>query len=453
MSEIEDDGVIEPTEEDLIMQAVQSYFGEIGFEIAGESGLEHVVLVSDSINGRVSGLKSVQVADEETAKRIVESMFSVTSASGFSMGSAHYEYNFTKDLPRDVIEYFAFSDKAINGRGAFADFLTDVKNVYFGNSGERRLKEIIQSMHKDETSLRPHHSDMRIFPYSTRVTLDYLFQGLGRKGKIAFPVPNWHFWELPTIREGRTGVTYFDAMNSDQLIEGFKKVAKEGKAKALTLVSPANPMMYKIDKECAKELDTIALKYDIDIIVDDVLRGVQPIGDRESIGVHFSKPYIVEGFSKRFGDEPLGDLSYIILPEDHIPIEKFRMEYSFAAMLLHSALTYSSEAAVEGLETRNRLFDQGLYENTSHARTERPSASNLTSLVHIDAPLEADYMQSALQFESNLIATAMHYFCPDKHDLPEIPNALRIAVGKVPEDRAYEAGKIFAEKINEYRRK
>jgi len=38
--------------------------------------------------------------------------------------------------------------------------------------------------------------------------------------------------------------------------------------------------MYRISEECAKQLDEIALRNGVDVIVDDVLRGIQPIGDR-----------------------------------------------------------------------------------------------------------------------------------------------------------------------------
>jgi len=88
-----------------------------------------------------------------------------------------------------------------------------------------------------------------------------------------------------------------------------------------------NLISKRITESAARELDSIALEYGVDIIVDDVLRGTQAFGERDTIARWFTRPFVVEGFSKRLGEEHAGDLSYALSPKDiSLPIEADKEE-------------------------------------------------------------------------------------------------------------------------------
>ncbi|MBI2572380.1 hypothetical protein HYV86_00830 [Candidatus Woesearchaeota archaeon] len=323
------------------------------------------------------------------------------------------------------------------------------------------VEDVIAQMITNETSLRiPAHRIQRVHG-STRKAVDEIFKhsSNSKRRGIAIPLPNWHFWDCEQSYQPYV----IGGTNEDELISSFRDAAKSEMVGGLILACPSVPLMMNLSAQGAAEIDNIALQYGIDIIIDDVLRGVQPIGQRDSIARYFTRPYVLEGFTKRFGDELFDDFSYVVAPEgERLYLEGCvgEMCNSYAGYRLHLALQYATQPALDELEKRNKIFDRILSERAPNAPVKivRPSPTHLTTLLEF----EPEFPLTARQFSDSLkqygVQTApMQMFVPEaiarKYFLPSVlQKKLRITVGNLDADDLSQAATILADEIQSYSR-
>ncbi|MDO8642853.1 MAG: hypothetical protein Q7R76_04700 [Candidatus Woesearchaeota archaeon] len=301
----------------------------------------------------------------------------------------------------------------------------------------------------------------RIIPCAstTRDALDHVFHELCQPNKqVAIPVPNWHFQLICNTLP----FTFFEAPNEESLVENFEREAKKGTIYALILVNPAVPLMYTISEPAARLLDETACRYGVDIVIDDILRGLDEPGQRDSIARFFTRPYVVEGFSKRYGDEPLGDVSYILAP-DAPSAKKMKMsvtstpEYETGryvrGSLLQLAYHNATASALAELKRRNEAFDNGLHLFAPPETTVvRASPCAITSLVRL--PEHCRYTGTELEKElkGEMVVAGMGSFLPDGHrrqyDKIRDMKALRITVGPMDEQMVYQGARELGMRIS-----
>jgi len=276
---------------------------------------------------------------------------------------------------------------------------------------------------------------------------------------IALPVPNWHFWEM--AEDMKHDFNYFKARNETELVEGFEEIARQGKVGSLILVDPAVPLMYRISKPAAERIGEIARKYKVSIIVDDVLRGTKPLGERDSLASWFEEAYVVEGFSKRFGEDcRLANYSFILSPKGRklaIDQDKRLDEITSlaAGTVLYDGLAYGSSPALEELRKRNQAFDRGLREEVQESQVEiiRPFDSALTSLIKVKTPADFDIPKFAplINASPRILIAPMYGFYPNPEDnTQDEKNLARITVGRMDHEKVYEGAKLLGHCINTY---
>jgi len=364
------------------------------------------------------------------AQSMISALFSGESREqeppAYDFGSAHFDYDVYSDFPPELTDWIVEMNEGEHHENARL-----VEGVV-------PVETVVADMLRSETSLQ--FNDNQVIPHycTTRCALDFILKKIVGDGRIALPLPNWHFWEEGgcTEVESRYSFDYFPGRNEDQLIEGFKSSAMKDDVKALILVDPANPLMYRISEACARELDDIALRNGVDVIVDDVLRGVQPIGDRDTIARHFTRPYVIEGFSKRFGDAPLGYLSYILLPEDKVgSIGASGTGSALFGTVLGAAMEYSTEKVEAVYRERNAEFDRVMNETSPGVKITRPSDTHIVTLLEMPPNFLANCskLRSNLWTTHDLVSQVMfdHYPPGDFGFEPDASDAklMRIAVG------------------------
>ena len=299
---------------------------------------------------------------------------------------------------------------------------------------------------KAETSLDPSEDRIMPFFHSARHTLDWIFSQRG--GNIAMPIPNWPgFWSLEGLGRGDYSFEYFHAHNQDQLVENFEHATKKGDISGLLLVNPANPLGYIIDADHAGQLSETADKYGVQVIIDDLLRGNMPIGQRESIGVYFSNPIIVEGMSHRWGESPLGFISYMHMP-DNIVVKRKDIGPSLIGPYLLSAEKYSKEKIVQLLTERNRQLDLGLAGNG--VNITRPSMSSITSVVELPNGFPDATQFCIHAYHNGVLVAPMAGYYPDDRVPPGAKPGFRVAIGTTDAEKVYKGASLLRTLIQEY---
>lgn len=289
-------------------------------------------------------------------------------------------------------------------------------------------------------------------PFQTRDTLTRVFHEFATKKqkKIAIPLPSWHFWGLKNVNGPAHQFSYFEAKSESELVDNFRSSAKSNDIGALVLVNPSNPLQYLLSKSGAKELDKIAQKYGITLILDEVLRGTMPIDARKSSALWFDNPVVIEGLSKRFGDEPLGNLSYCISPT---PI-RFDTDFfpetarHFYGSVVGLAMKYASQPVVDELTARNMAFDLGFNSGSSDgAEIMWAFPSSLTSLVRLPKKSSLSAMELATKMleSSNLCVNPLQIFYPDGYNVPkDMRDIFRVAVGRYDAQDMRKFGKYIS---------
>ncbi|MEK6963908.1 MAG: hypothetical protein AABX70_05760 [Nanoarchaeota archaeon] len=315
----------------------------------------------------------------------------------------------------------------------------------------RPAKAIIQGMLKKECDRAIPEDQIIARHDTTRGALDWLLkERVGFLQKVALPVPNWHFWSMAENRRSAYKFAYFNATKEEELVEGFRKIAQNRGIKVLLLVDPANPLMYQHSEEGCKEIDRIALNRGIDIVIDDVLRGTRPLEDRRSIARYFTNPYVVEGFGKRFGDDPLGGISYVLIPEKTKLPKAHTKDLCPCGEMLQVALDNASVAAVAELEERNRAFDRGLRTAIPNIEIERPFASSLISLVYLPEGFQTTPEGFMLNSLMNGVKLRVPDGCfPEGHKTkPNLRPSIRITVGQMNSDLIEKGAEYLGRGIN-----
>lgn len=373
----------------------------------------------------------------------------------YDFGSAHFmEYDSTALIP--------------GGESLALDFISQcvITGIQLSSKHKKAMvpvEEVVTGILRQETSLPIEPGRIMYVSGSTRTALDHVFHTVATQKRhaktIAIPIPNWHFHSIC----GEMSFQFFDGRSEERLVENFEHEAKAGKLCALVLAYPTVPLMQTLSEPAAREIDETALAYGIDIIVDDVLRGLHHVGQRDSIGRFFTRPYVVEGFSKRYGDGPLAKISYVLAPDAKavkklvakIPIDKpvYDGLRFCSGTLLDRAYRHATEPALAELQSRNEAFDTGFsLFAPPDARVVRPSPYALTSLVQL--PERCRYRGNEFEktLEGDIELWSMDAFVPEK-GVPDVDSlrqmkAVRITVGQMNRKRVYEGARVLGMKVS-----
>ncbi|MFC1801288.1 hypothetical protein ACFLZB_02400 [Nanoarchaeota archaeon] len=367
-----------------------------------------------------------------------------SSSENYNFASAHFNYMISRDFSSDLSDMLDARARFVANRQA-----KDAIKAY----GWPTANSVVAEMLNKETNLDV--AEERIVPFNkrTRIALDALLSKLVGDDQVALPVPNWHFWDMGKFSKGDYSYAYFDAFDEGQLVEEFGKIASKKDVKALVLLSPTNPLFYNISEAAAKEIEAVALKNGVVVVVDDVLRGTNPVGQRNSFGEYFSQAYVVEGFSKRFGELPLGKFSYVLIPEGGVYLEpSFTPRNTCLEVgIIQAALKHSTEPAIEELKKRNKTFDEGLRSVCPEAQIVRPSESYLISLVRLPSGIDACELDGALESQGVSVYHSCK-FIPHEYEMdhkrPDLNSWLRITVGMMSAEKIREGAVAIGSAIH-----
>ncbi len=361
----------------------------------------------------------------------------------FDFATGQFRYDISGHIPKDIYQALLELQTKKKEGSDISDQLTPFETT-------------IMHIHEQETSLRPFEDRIRPMHTSARGAIDYTFSQILKKGEQAIiPVPNWTFWHhLEGYKKKDYGFKYFNASDPDLLVDGFRKAASKRKAKAMILVDPSNPLGYRLTQDVCQEIDSIAEKEGITVVVDDLLRGNQPVGSRESIAAYFSRPYVVEGFSHRFGENPLSNISYIIVPEGNNTVQSEKIKTCLCAELLKEAYQYATEPVLEELAERNRLFDESIRNEMPDLNVYRASDSNITGTIELPEAVGTYANRFAYQLRSkDVYIYPVASFMPKWRLMPRgLRRTLRFSVGTIHRSMIPHGAQILGQQIKEMAR-
>jgi aspartate/methionine/tyrosine aminotransferase len=362
----------------------------------------------------------------------------------FDFGSAHFFWDLPVCIPGHVARTLVEIKKTEPWKMDEGDY---------SDKPWMKLEDAVAYMLEKETTLNYGNFNRYVRNKRTRETISELFDHVTRTtGKpVVMPLPNWRFWKMDDCCNGHD-FEFYDAVDERQLVEGFERVAKRKRVGGLILVNPTNPLLQDISEKACRAIDAIAVKYGVSIIVDEVMRGNRPLGDRDSIGRFFTAPYIVEGMSKRFGDRTvLEETSYVLAPKGvkldpvHEPRNHFRY---FAGTFLKAAMDYASEDALDELSARNRAFDLGISKTCPAIKLFRPFNRCLVTLLTLpqEMKMSAYRFGEMLARNCSIDTTPFDSFYPDKRAKDSsILNKLRITVGRSVIESIRDGSRILGE--------
>jgi len=168
-----------------------------------------------------------------------------------------------------------------------------------------------------------------------------------------------------------------------------------------------------------------------------LLRGNLPIGDRETIAANISEPYVVEGFSHRFGNGHLSELSYALVPEGDRAVSPPYKGECLCSEILDLAFRYCTKPIAEELQARNAAFDRGMRTVLPEIQITRPSNSSITSVVKLPDQMEIGSTHFAEEARINGVGVfPMSHFYPDGVQPPKVAERyFRVAVGEMDIER------------------
>lgn len=359
--------------------------------------------------------------------------------------SADYEkFNFVDSLPREEkIRLHEIALRHFDHRG-------NVIKDYDGKPLENVLEEMVHR----ETTLSHDHG-LYCVSGSTRAALNTLFDHTAPESgdAIALPLPNWHFWEDNPLRR----FEYFEAPSEDELVSNFKRAAKKRHVKGVVISAPNTLVDYELSEASVKEIDSIAERNNVKIIVDDVMRGTRSIGQRDSIGCWINRPFIAEGLSHRFSKRSFGRVSYVMVPKGenlrNTPeIPKIERLY---APSVEAVLKYSSQAAVDELTARNNAFEKGFKASApKDVQTYRPFSSCLTTRVEIPRNFKCgpEDLSIHLWNEFGIGILPAQEFYPKRHRAhKKCRNLLRASIGQIHSERMEESAALLGAHLSLYK--
>jgi len=373
----------------------------------------------------------------------------------YSFGSGSFkEFRIQDYLPKS--ELAKLSEMALNIDPESPTLLRKDRQLL-----EKRLTEPIAEMLSKETTLDTGKFNIHSVNGSTRSAIRHILDNLTKSGKsVAVPLPNWYFWDTNYGLSNSYPYSYFQALNEDQVVSGFTKLAKKGRIGSFILSNPMTPLGYEISREAAKEIDTVALKHGVSIVVDDVLRGTREIGGRDTLASVITNPYIAEGFGHRFGsDNPVGRLSYVMIPKEarNITIPEYQGSHKIPVLAPFFKLTldHVTVPALEELRKRNTEFDAGFKETAPEdVQLHRLYPTSITSLLTLPnksiwSPDAGDLSRNAAYH--NLFVPSMELFHPDGYNIPQgLRHNLRVSIGEIPSDEMRESARFFGTLLKEY---
>lgn len=326
--------------------------------------------------------------------------------------------------------------------------------ISFETLHEVRAEEVIARMYREETGILIEEKAVMLCQQATRFTVAAVANSIASqtgRPRVAFPLPNWHFWTIDQALHRR--FRYFEGSDEDRLVSAFEKTAKAGDISSLILAYPSTPLMYTPSADALKRIDAIACSAGIRIIVDDVVRGTRLPGDRKTIAEHLSDPVVVESFAKRFGDIPFHVASYIIAPRGELPqvvatslsdkLDMTRAEFSVAiGDFMERALKHASSSAQQEMLARNTAFDDGMRQYCPEVMISRPSSTYLTALLELPPgyPLSAQRCAHELRKNGFKLYPITDFYPSHLEQHTKRKNVLRITTGQLRCDQLRDAG-------------
>ena len=343
-------------------------------------------------------------------------------------GPARYNFYVPNMLPEEEISRLERISKSVS---------IDEKEI-----GPKTISEALYGIVKQETTLNLIPKQFTAYLLRTREAINVIMDEVTKEGKlpVALPLPNWHFWDLDTKGGGKYNFVYLNGETEANLVESFERAVKKKKLSTLILVDPANPLQYRFSEQGVKEIDRVALKYGVEIIVDDILRGTLEVENRDTIARWLTNPHVVEGLGKRFGEDPFSSFSYVIRGYDRedaspdIRIECTSKEDFIMAAEIAAARRYATSPALTELQNRNAALDEALSPAVAEGlKVTRSHPTGLTTL--LEFPKKWDivgelFAQTA--FVNGVVVRSMNCFYPSNHKIPKnFENMIRLAVGNM----------------------
>ena len=131
-----------------------------------------------------------------------------------------------------------------------------------------------------------------------------------------------------------------------------------------------------------------------------------------SIAEYFSRPYVVEGFSKRFGEDvPTENHAYILAPKSSRLKQEDKVDCT-GGEVVRALNKHSTPRILEALQIRNEIFDKTLQANCSELKIIRPYPTHLLTVVELPFDLnheDAAFFRKELEkVKSGPILTISH---------------------------------------------
>ncbi|MEK6889883.1 MAG: hypothetical protein AABX35_01715 [Nanoarchaeota archaeon] len=325
---------------------------------------------------------------------------------------------------------------------------------------EDRLASSMSKMLAKETTLDLKKFNIHPVRGSTRDAIEPLFNHFKKSRKsIALPIPNWYFWDNEHGVRGNHSFKYFEALNEDQLVSGFKKLAKKGEVGSVVISNPMTPLGYEISRGAAKEIDCLALQNGVKVLVDDVLRGTRELDNRDTLASVFTNPYFAEGFGHRIAlDNNIGSLSYVGIPKNDRKVKMPEFEHpqyipAFVP-LFELVMEHASGPALEELRKRNSEFDAGFRETAPDSiKLKRLYPTSITSLITLPDNIVSDGVDIEYSAKKKYGAgiAPINMFYPDNHSIPKnMHRNLRSSVGGTPLNRIREGARLMGMGLTEF---
>ncbi|MEK6910216.1 MAG: hypothetical protein AABW82_00400 [Nanoarchaeota archaeon] len=325
---------------------------------------------------------------------------------------------------------------------------------------ESNLAEAMKDTLSEETTLDLRKFNIHPTNGSTRSAIGHILNNFESSGKaIALPIPNWYFWDNKHGIEGDHNFKYFEALNEDQLVSGFSKLAKGGKLDSVIISNPMTPLGYEISRDAAKEIDKVALHHGIKVLVDDVLRGTREVGERDTLASVFTNPYVAEGLGHRLGyDNRLGKISLVLTPVNdrkiNIPDFTNPQDIDLLEPLFRLAMKHASTPTLTELRKRNSEFDIGFRETAPDGvNVHRPYPTSITSLVTIpnSSSIDAINLASMMYLSRDILTGPISAFYPKNYDIPKAQRYnLRVSVGGNHSSETRENARILGEAMTDF---
>lgn len=329
------------------------------------------------------------------------------------------------------------------------------------------LEEVARKILKRETRFDLSKYNIQTSAGGARQALINIFMNLltGKKDSVAYASPNWAFDEVVPLSGAKPSPFY--AHSADMFVDSFAKLPNLESLSSLIVVDPSNPLGYRLTKEHISALEDIADKHGVTLVFDDVFRGMQSKGDRHSAAEYSTRGIVVETTSKRFGARGIG-ATWSLIPKDiGIDFPQTLIDCEGCSAMA-AAITDSLYDAKYGEKIRNYLirntqaFMLGVNEVfADRDKNERGKFSSgflgmpiitytlpygrYSKLEELHSLFPALGVTSGLEWISKVPG-----YVPSEDEIGLGSSYIRICPTKESADRAYFAGMVIADSVNNY---